>query len=52
MIEPYTIRNFVTDKEYVVDVMHIRLFYFNPHYVTPLNVAVKDTDEAVVDAIL
>ena len=25
---------------------------FDPNYVTPLNVAVKDTDETVVDAIL
>jgi hypothetical protein len=40
----------VTDKEYVVDVTHIHI-YVDPNYVTPLNV-VKDTDEAVVDAIL
>ena len=32
--------------------MHIRPFYFDPKYLTPLNVATKDTDEAVVDAIL
>ena len=32
--------------------MHIRPFYFDPNYVTPLNVAMKDTDETVVDAIL
>ena len=48
----YTIRNLVTDKEYVIDVMHIRPFYFDPNYVTPLNVAVKDADETVVDTIL
>ena len=48
----YTIRNLVTDKAYVVDVTHMRPFYFNPNYVTPLHVAVKDTDETVVDAIL
>jgi hypothetical protein len=45
------IRN-VTDKEHVVDATHIRPFYFDPNYVTPLNVAVKDTDETVVDVIL
>ena len=27
----YTIRNLVTDKEYVVDVTHMRPFYFDPH---------------------
>ena len=48
----YTIRNLVTDKEYVVDVTHIRPFYYDPTYVTPLNIAVKDTDETVVDMIV
>ena len=42
----------VTDKEYVVDVTHIRPFYFDPTYATPLNVAVKDTDETVVESII
>jgi len=32
----------VTDKEYVVDVTHIRPFYYDPAYVTPLNIVVKD----------
>ena len=48
----YTIRNLVTDKEYVVDVTDIRPFYYDPTYVTPLNIAVKDTDETVVDMIV
>jgi transposase InsO family protein len=48
----YTIRNLVTDKEYMVDVMHIRPFYFDPMFVTPLNIAVKDTDEHVVERIV
>ena len=48
----YTIRNFVTDKEHVVDITYIRPFYFYPNYVTTLDVEVKDTDETVVDAIL
>jgi hypothetical protein len=48
----YTIRNLVMDKESVVDVTHRRPFYFDPNYVTPLNVAVKDTDETVVESIL
>ena len=48
----YTIRNLVTGKEYMVDVTHLRPFYFDPAYVTPLNIAVKDTDEFVVDRIV
>ena len=48
----YSIRNLVTNKEYVVDVTHIRPFYYDPAYVTPLNIAVKDTDETVVEMIV
>ena len=40
------------DKEYVVEVTYIRPLYFDPNYVTPSNVVVKDTDKTVVDAIL
>jgi Chromo (CHRromatin Organisation MOdifier) domain len=32
--------------------MHIRPFYFDPEFVTPLNIAVKDINEHVVDEIL
>ena len=45
----YTIRNLVTDEECVVDVTHIRPFYFDLNYVTPLNVLITDTYETVVD---
>ena len=31
-----------------MDVTHIRPFYYDPAYVTPLTIAVKDTDETVV----
>ena len=48
----YTIRNLVTGKEYMADVTHLRPFYFDPNYVTPLNIAVKDTDEHVVEKIV
>ena len=48
----YTICKLVTDKECVVDVTYIRPFYYDPAYVTPLNIAVKDTDETVVDMIV
>jgi hypothetical protein len=48
----YTIRNLTDGKEYVVDVTHLRPFYYDPTYVTPLNVAVKDTDEDIVKQII
>ena len=48
----YVIRNLTDSKEYVVDVTHLRPFYYDPEYVTPLNVAAKDTDEEVVQEIL
>ena len=48
----YTIRNLVTGKEDMVDVTHIRPFYFDPNYVTPLNIAAKDTDEYVMEKFL
>jgi hypothetical protein len=48
----YTIQNLVTTKEYYADVTHIKPFYFNPNYVTPINIATRDTDETVVEKIL
>ena len=48
----YSIRNLVTNKECVVDVTHIRPFYYDQAYVTLLNIAVKDTDETVVEMIV
>jgi hypothetical protein len=48
----YTIQNLVTTKESHVDVKHIRPFFFDPKYVTPLNIAAKDSDEHVVKKIL
>ena len=36
----------------MADVTHLRPFYFDPNYVTPLNIAVKDTDEHVVEKIV
>ena len=48
----YNIRNLVTDNEYVVDVNHIRPFNYDPAYVTPLNITVKDLDETVVELIV
>ena len=33
-------------------VTHLKPFYFDPNYVTPLNIATRDTDESVVIRIL
>ena len=32
-----TIQNLVTKKEHFVDITHLKPFYFDPNYVTPLN---------------
>ena len=45
----YTLQYIVTDKAYVVEITHIRSFYFGPAYITQLNIVVKDTDETVVE---
>ena len=46
------IQNLVTSKEYFTDITHLKPFYFDPQYVTPLNIATRDTDESVVLQIL
>ena len=43
-----TIQNLIITKEYVADINHLKPFYFDPKYVTPLNIATRDTDENVV----
>jgi transposase InsO family protein len=49
----YTIKNLISAKEYRVDVMHIKPFYFDPKKsIHPLNIAARDTDEYVVDHIV
>jgi hypothetical protein len=48
----YTIRNLSDGKEYVVDVSHLRPFYYDPNFVTPLNIAAKDSEESVVEKIV
>jgi len=44
------IRNKVTDKEHVVDVMHILTFNFYPRYVTTLYIVAKDRDGGRYDS--
>jgi hypothetical protein len=48
----YTILNLITKKQCMVDVTHLKPFYHDPNYTTPLNIAVKDTDEYVVEDII
>ena len=48
----YTIQNLVTTKEYFADITHLKPFYFDPNFVTPLNIAIRDMDECVVLQIL
>jgi hypothetical protein len=48
----YTIQNLITTNEYYADVTHLKPFYYDPTYVTPLNVAVKDSAETIVESIL
>ena len=48
----YTIRNLTNGKEYFADVTHLRPFYYDPKFVTPINVAARDTNEYVVKRIL
>ena len=47
----YTLQNLTNGKEYSADVTHLRPFY-NPKYVTLINVAARDTNEYVVKRIL
>ena len=47
----YTIRNLTIGKEYSADVTHLRPFYFDPKFVTPINVATRDKNEYMVKQI-
>jgi hypothetical protein len=48
----YTIYHLVTTKSSKVDIMHLKPFYYDPQYVEPLTIAVKDTEEFVVESIV
>ena len=48
----YQIQNLVTDKTYEVDATHIKPFYYDPAYVNPLHIAIRDTHEYVVEQII
>jgi hypothetical protein len=48
----YTIRDLVTDKEYEADVCQLKPFFYDPHYVYPLNIALKGSGEFLVDHIV
>jgi hypothetical protein len=48
----YTITNLVTTREYFADITHLKPFYYDPDFVTPLNIAVRDSEESVVSEIV
>jgi hypothetical protein len=49
----YAIKNLISAKEYMVDVTHIKPYYYDPQRSTPpINIAAKDIDEYVVDHIV
>ena len=48
----YTLLNLVNQHEYKADVMHLKPFYYDPDEVIPLNIAIKDTHEQIVDEIM
>jgi len=48
----YTLLNLVNNHEYKADVMHLKPFYYDPDEVIPLSVALRDTTEHYVEAIL
>ena len=43
----YTIRNLTTGKDYLADVTHLRLFFYDPRFTTPLNVAEVSGHEGI-----
>ena len=38
-------------KGYFADVTHLKPFYYDPLYINPPNIAGKDTEESVVQAV-
>ena len=48
----YPITNLVTTREYFADITHLKPFYYDPDFVTPLNIAVRDSEESVVSEIV
>jgi hypothetical protein len=50
--DTYTLRNLVSGNEARAHVTHLKPFVYDLEFTTPLNVAVKDTEEFVVDDIL
>jgi hypothetical protein len=42
----YTITNLVTTREYFADITHLKPFYYDPDFITPLNIAARDSEES------
>jgi hypothetical protein len=51
-ISAYTIQNLVTGTTSEAHLMHLKPFYYDPDYVTPINIAAKDNNEFVIESIL
>ena len=51
-ISSYTLQNLVTGTTSEAHLMHLKPFYYDPNFTTPLNIAAKDNNEFVVEAIL
>jgi hypothetical protein len=50
--DAYTIENLVTGRITRTHVSQLKPFYYDPSYIIPLNVAVKDTEEFIVEDIM
>jgi transposase InsO family protein len=48
----YTLRNLVSQVDQDADISQLKPFYYDSDFVTPLNIAVKDTEEFVVADIV
>jgi hypothetical protein len=48
----YTLLNLVSKSEHNADISQLKPFYYDGTFVNPLNIAVKDTDEFVVEDIV
>ena len=48
----YTLLNRVNNHEYKANITYLKPFYYDPNRVIPLSVALRDTTEHLVEAIL
>jgi hypothetical protein len=48
----YTLLNLVSKTEHDADISQLKPFYYDPSFVNPLNIAVKDSEEFIVGDII